>query len=535
MMTTILNAANNDKVRRCMTMVTAALALLLVGVFTIGRFPVNIDGENHSVLPIYFVLVGLFLGVIGIGFTGFKSTLCDKTANRRFIVIMILLALAANVAMVPLSVPDGKFHLASTMNVSNGILSMIPGLSGLAGKVPPDLLTVKPFGDGSYTWEFWNVWRHSVLVPDGGVYINEGGGSAIAYVIPAIGVSIARILHLPYQLIVLSGRWCNFAFFLVCVSCACRMTPELTKAFRAICILPATVLLACSYSYDVWNLAFCFLIVSYCVKLSKMDQVTIKDLFPFAIFTILLIPVKLIYFVLAGCIFMVKPSRIHHKKRLLVATLIFILVLVAVLMLTRGAEAISDLQGNFDPRSGLTEETSFSLRYVLRNPWKTFLVYSKTIFLFGGIHLVRSVTGEDFGAFLPSILSFAILVIFVMIEAGALDTQKVGKRRILISWLIFLLGVLIVLTSFLMIYTEIPENEVTAISGVQGRYYLPLYVLLPLMLAPVRQQLTLNKGSINEHTTDKLQMALAILSMLTSICRFVGLMLAPELRFQIIR
>lgn len=529
-MTTILNAANNDKVRRCMTMVTAALALLLVGVFTIGRFPVNIDGENHSVLPIYFVLMGLFLGVIGIGFTGFKSTLCDKTANRRFIALMILLALAANVAMVPLSVPDGEFHFASAMNVSNRILFMIPGLSGLAGKVPADLLTMQSFGDGTYTWEFWNVWRHSVLVPDGGVYINEGGGSAIAYVIPAIGVSIARILHLPYQLIVLSGRWCNFAFFLVCVSCACRMTPELTKAFRAICLLPATVWIACSYSYDVWNLAFCFLIVSYCVKLSRMSRVTIKELTPFAVFTILLIPVKLIYFVLAGCIFMVKSSKIQHKKRMLAVALFFVAVLAMIFMQTRGMEVVSNLQGDFDPRSGLTEETSFSLGYIVRNPWRTFLVYVKTIFLSGGTYLIKSVTGENYGVYLPSILSFVILAIFIVIEAGSLDSGKIGSRKPMISWLIFLPGALLVLTSFLMIYTEIPENEITAIGGVQGRYFLPLYVLLPFMLAPVRRQLTQNHTPLKENTVDKLLIALAILSMFTSICRFAGLVMAPELR-----
>jgi uncharacterized membrane protein len=510
-------------------MIAVVIASILVWKVAVSRYTVEINEMQQNMFSTYVVLIVLCACVCTTLFFLIAHEY-PKIDNRLFILTMVLLAISSCIAMTPLSVPDGEFHFASVMNLSDRMLSALPGFSGLSGRIPADLLHIEAFGDAAYSWKFWNEWQPSHLISDEGIYSEAGGSIIIAYIVPAIGITISRILNLPYQLIVLSGRWCNFAFFLVCVSCACRMTPELTKAFRAICLLPATVWIACSYSYDVWNLAFCFLIVSYCVKLSRLDQVTVKELIPFAVFTILLIPVKLIYFVLAGCIFMVQPLKIPHKKRMLAVALIFVALLAAIFMLTRGAEVASDLQGNFDARSGLTEETSFSLGYIVRNPWRTFLVYVKTIFLSGGTYLIKSVTGENYGAYLPSILSFAILAIFIVIESGSLDSIKIGTRKTLISWLIFLLGSLLVLTSFLMIYTEIPENEITAIGGVQGRYFLPLYVLLPFMLAPVHRQLTQNHPPLRENTVDKLLIALAILSMLTSICRFAGLVMAPELR-----
>ena len=112
------------------------------------------------------------------------------------------------------------------------------------------------------------------------------------------------------------------------------------------------------------------------------------------------------------------------------------------------------------------------------------LLYLRTVYAFGGKLFTDTFLGDFFADGIPLALQLVIILLCLRLLAGA-AIHTDGRRVRVTAWVIFLGEILIIMTSFVFLYSTRTEG-IGNIDGLQGRYFLPLLVCLPYML-PDRQ------------------------------------------------
>ena len=100
----------------------------------------------------------------------------------------------------------------------------------------------------------------------------------LAYVPQAIGISAARLLGLNTVCLLYFGRLCNLLFFIGMLYLAVKRIPFGKEVLLGVALLPMTLHLAASFSYDVMILGCMFLLTAVCLDLAfEAEQVRIRD------------------------------------------------------------------------------------------------------------------------------------------------------------------------------------------------------------------------------------------------------------------
>lgn len=84
-----------------------------------------------------------------------------------------------------------------------------------------------------------------------------------AYLPQALGITLGRLLSLGQVLTIYLGRLCNLAFFVLCGWLAVRLAPFGKMAFFGAALLPMTLELVSSLSYDGFAISLGFLCTAY--------------------------------------------------------------------------------------------------------------------------------------------------------------------------------------------------------------------------------------------------------------------------------
>ena len=119
-----------------------------------------------------------------------------------------------------------------------------------------------------------------------------------AYLLPALGITLARLLHLSAIGLVLLGRFMNLLLFTALGSLAVRRTPIGKEVFFAISLFPMTLELAGSYSYDSYIMALSFYLLAVILDLALAEpnaEISWKNVLELSLLALLLSPCKMIY------------------------------------------------------------------------------------------------------------------------------------------------------------------------------------------------------------------------------------------------
>lgn len=493
-----------------------------------GTLTVALYGLEEEVLPFYILVCTMILGVVILAMYIKDAHISSKRKTVFMAIIYLLLGVLYNIVFVPFSVQDEPTHFAQAYAMSSEWLGEeVKNEKGYIYMYQSGLVRVDWGNDLQTQYHFWNDWDYG-NIPSQSISIMYKDATELhkyAYTIPAIGITIARVLHLPYQMVLLSGRILNALFFLAIAALALRINPNMKRSMLAILMLPSIVWLSASYSYDIWNMGFCALFFSYCMYCrNKEGKVNWKDVLALLAICIAFIPIKFIYFVMAFGVLLIPGEKFSKRLEQFGTYAIVILGSVITAFVARGSSALSyATTSNVDIRS-ITDATAqrqaFSLNWILAsagNLLYTIKVYINTIFVQGENYLYKVVNGSYLSFEPPKILIYILLFIVLIIIIDEMRDVSVSLCDRIIAAGVFAMGVGLVLTTFLFVYTHVSIQSVGTISGVQGRYFLPFLLFVPFIIQG-------KYIKIDENKKDTLVFLLLIMNLWVIMCNFSGVL-----------
>ena len=325
------------------------------------------------------------------------------------------------------------------------------------------------------------AWIEEINVLDGQNqfigFLAPTGITQTPYFITSIMLYVFRIFQLNFVTRYFLGKFVNLFIYAFCFGLSIKLLQGRGKLLTSmIGLIPMHMLLASSYGYDWWVIAFVALgFAVFISELQKQDKISTKK---FALSTGLIclgmLP-KAVYFPLLFPMMLLKKERYEDSKKcraITVAGAVF-LVLSFVLPLIISVDA-GAVGGGGDIRGGSDVNAAGQIAYILSN----FGEYLKMLFNFlkeylhpdDSFEILTSTAYQGVGPY------YSVCLIVLML-ATFLDNSKktVFKNRepltVLGNYIGCFGGVVLVVTALYVAYTAVGADTV---NGCQARYLLPI-------------------------------------------------------------
>ena len=317
------------------------------------------------------------------------------------------------------------------------------------------------------------------------------------YFLQGMAIKAARKLDLSYSFIFRAGRFCNLFFYALLTGIAICLIPVGKRILAVLALMPTPLFSACTYSYDVYVNAGCFLVLAVVLReyLSPRKKMNLPLCFLALLAGGAGILSKAVYAPML-LLFLLIPVNEEKGK----AAVRFFRVLVILAFFAEIASfVVPILQGASvsDPRGGETNSIT-QTAYVLGKPFSYSMVLIKTVWdrlgeFFGG----HDELGTYGFLYTSSVVRFMLPVMLAVAmtdtyrgtasssEGGTTPGEETeGCARVdgrLKFFLFVICGAAFVLiaTSMYMAFTPVGG---TGINGVQARYMIPFLPCLYLIL-----------------------------------------------------
>ncbi|MCL1797544.1 MAG: DUF2142 domain-containing protein [Eggerthellaceae bacterium] len=466
----------------------AACLLLLHGVFL---FAAVSYAKSTLFLTVIVVIVWSALC-----FLFFLQKKRENRIHRVFIVSLLTLGVLYSAVFLPGSAPDETHHFESSYKYSNFLMFK----NSQADSIPvrtDDKTLIQDSG------RFLSYSRYISLLDNFELFSSNPRETSIKPVssfplesnppqlklASALGITIARLLGLGSYPLYYLGRFFNFLLFAILCFFAVKITPLGKNTFMAISLLPMTLHITSSYSYDAGILGLSFLFIALCLKaIYTTESISRKDFIAIALVAFLLAPCKVLYALLIFMVVLI-PIKAFSSKRsaVLFKTGVPLLSMLSILLMR--------LPGMFSPANvgeaatsalllrGTDQGYTHSLSELFSDPLGTGLIFMRTLDSLGDWYLSTTI-GGSLGWFQGDIKSpwfivilFAIPLVLSFLKTPSDELSIPFKHKILYL-VIFCCGLFAVMLSMFVGHTFDYEN---IILGVQGRYLLPFIPLIALL------------------------------------------------------
>ena len=302
-----------------------------------------------------------------------------------------------------------------------------------------------------------------------------------AYVMPALGISLARLLGLNSLWLAFLGRLMNLVFFITATYFAMKRLPFGKEVLFGAALLPMTLHLSASFSYDGFIMAGIFYFTASCFDLAyHAGRVRRRDVLLLALVMAAVGPCKMVYAVFMGLCLLIPVRKFGGFKQWAAAAACVAGAWVAAMILVNGqtVTAYASETENYITWAG---EAGYSLELLIHQPVKTLQMFYRTI-LFQTEYFHLTMIGAYLGNVDPVLDVPYLLVLLFTAGLLGLAFKKPGEALVLTGktrvWIWFLcLGCTAALMfSMLLAWTPLSSR---IICGVQGRYFLPF---LPVFL-----------------------------------------------------
>lgn len=319
--------------------------------------------------------------------------------------------------------------------------------------------------------------------------------SFIYYIPQVIGVMLGIFLKLSGFWTIYLGKLFALLFFTGCIFFSIKIIPWGKMAIMVIALLPMSMEMTTSYSYDGMINALSILFISYAVHLIfKKEKVEWKDIFALGILISAISACKFFYFFIAGILYLIPKEKYKSKKMYWVANTAVFLVGFIALMVAK-FQFFAGHIGEATQNAGDPSTVNYSIATILGNIPNSITVLFNT-FIRKSEFYFNTLWGNELGWFQVYIPNTVITgFVFVLSIAGGCSvkgekTQYMPDKKFRIVniglSIIMFLGIL---ASLWIGWTAITFSE---IDGVQGRYFLPF---LPMIVLSMKNKIfVLNKN-----------------------------------------
>lgn len=456
------------------------ISLILLNVFFLNHVNIQNAVQTFGKTHIYLLLTIIILEVAGIIFL-LKTKLNKWKIENIFLAVAIptgiLYALVIPIGVVP----DEGPHFFRAYEISNGHLISDKNEEGIGGReLPIEVNTILSSTTSKYEEiiDKWNIENSGIQ--EFMMFSNTASYSFVCYLPQTIGILAGKALQLPMLGIAYLGRLFNLATWIAIMYVALKIIPCYKKLFLITALLPITMQEAASMSADALTICMCFLLISfvlYFIK-TKKDKISRKKFILLLIITTVVSLCKIVYIPLCLLLLLIPKERFENKKDRIkkIAFIIGFAILINLVWLSIGSQFLVEF--NQGVNSGE------QVKYILSNPFAYLQVMASTIFANGEFlsgTLSRSL--ESFNVTMPYV--FQLLILIMMVISIKKDTENVYWNSIIQKlFSIGILGacILLIFTSLYVQWTPVKSN---VIDGIQGRYFIPLLLLIPMIATKI--------------------------------------------------
>lgn len=420
-------------------------------------------------------LIAIFLVFI------LTSMLDEISIQKRFIIILLLYG-SISVFIFPFRNPlDERAHFQRAFSLSNGTFFLqkdsknnfgayLPqNIDALPLKVPLNKLIKSSYND--------NISPNNKFISDELKYTNPY--LFTSYIPMAIGIKVARIFSNKLIYATYLGRLFNLLAYSLLMYFAVDLIPIKKVTLCIIALVPMQFILSCSYSLDGIVLGSIALFVSYILNLRMKKNITIKQSVLLLVMasmvitckSISYIPLLLLFFLLKKCQF---KNNKHYFITLSVGVIISVVYIFMTLKLT--------MNGITDTRAEIGTNSSLQLLYIMHHPVRTGMILLNTLYV--GVFLNMSTSSFMSNLTNTFLYDISMFTDFLIITVCILDNKDLSdlKLRLFDKLIVIasaLLNVILIMVPLYLAFTPVGKN---VINGIQGRYFLPIVLVLLVLL-----------------------------------------------------
>ncbi|MGO5051979.1 DUF2142 domain-containing protein [Lachnospiraceae bacterium LCP25S3_G4] len=406
------------------------------------------------------------------------------TIEKLFVGMCLSLGIIYILIIPPYAAPDDTAHIATTYYYSNLLMGKAPvddfeRVIGMKGDPTISRSTFRPDKDSyiQYTKGYLGKGddlkeRKTYLRPP--LEITPTG-----YIPQIVGVTIGRMLHMGGEQVLLLGSLCSLFVYTVLMYWVITIIPIGKMLMFFIGILPMSLQLATSFSYDTSVNTLSFLMIAYILQLAYVkDKTKLKDWVFLGVLTFCLSPIKVVYILIVGLCFMIPREKCEGKKIKGICCLGGIGVVS--IMMTRLTQ-ILQFANNADDLYW-TSDLGYSVSYCVQNPIKIVGVFFRT-FERELSTFIETAIGSKLGS-LELIVPEIVVIGFLFICICSVLNEE--TEEILLSITdrccmgVVSISVIFAVAAGLLLGWARRTSPV--IEGIQGRYFLPIMPLIFLML-----------------------------------------------------
>lgn len=320
------------------------------------------------------------------------------------------------------------------------------------------------------------------------------------YIPNAIGLWISRLFIHSFTGQLIFGRWSNLIFYTIIISLSIVIIPNRKFLFAVLGLIPMSIFLASSYSYDPFIISLMMLSSCIFIKVCLEE----KDLSVFNITLILFIliiaiAIKAIYFpILVICLLLLQKKHMRNELKLIFNIIISFIIIYIILTFVLPLLLSSSVQAG-DSRGGTGVNALGQIKYIISNPLKFIILLSKFL-----LKYFAPISSDEFSLqigylgivskYIP-ILSMVPFCIILFSSFSFMQRSKLnGYYRIYtVSPILVIISIAIASTALYVDFNNVGSNTII---GMQLRYLLPLicYIIPFLSLSSYNK----NDSEIND-------------------------------------
>lgn len=434
--------------------------------------------------------------------------------ERAFLVLSLCLGMLYGAVLPPLSAPDEVSHYISAYRLSNAMLGwetvdsqgrvyirprdsvvedtqdvLADDGSGRTGDEEAEVL-------GQFLCQDTYSRIHSGSLGKTGENQEDGPAvsyqpavrtTPLAYVPQALGITLARLLGTgPLGLLYL-GRLFNLLFYGWMGWLTIRRLPFGKELFFGVSLLPMSLNLISSMSYDVMILALAGYFTALCLDLAFCrEQVGLADLIRLALVLAVMGPCKIVYSVIVGFCLLIPVKKFKTKVRWLLSALA-VLGALGISMAAVNFQTVALYTGITDRYVVWAQEPGYSFAQLVHDPVLVLQMCYNTLAWLGE-PLFSGLIGASLGNMdavlstpYPVVLALAAILVWLALKKPGEEIRFSMGQRVWI-WFLCLACLGGLMFSMLLAWTPVSSD---VIKGVQGRYLLPL---LPVFLMTLKNR-----------------------------------------------
>lgn len=418
-----------------------------------------------------------------------------------FLYVMLIVGILVIFLTPPIMTPDEETHFANIYSIGTG--NIIPDLheGGIGWFLPEEvdnfITTYKNMYVGqlkakySFATHYYDSWLpnpHKTNL----VYRNMGELAQInpsGYMVSVAGVAFGNLILQcfdgnnyvkPYNLL-LFARMFNAVFYVVVGYFALKLTPIFKRTMLIILLMPISIFLGVSVSYDAILISIATLFFGNTMKIilsEKNYQVLNSDIFITLISTFFLVGIKMAYAPFILLLFFIPKEKFGSKKRYI--TCIALTIITAVLVYFGYQLMLMFSMHGYVPK---VEESIILQRKFLASHLNLIPTIIRDTFNANRVFYLQSFFGNlgqlDTNFPVPLTLMFYVVLFVVFLYEACSISYKISYKIRILNSILVIISLLGIFGSMYLGWTPLVlEVGGTIVTGVQGRYFIPLFLFM---------------------------------------------------------